>query len=172
MKTAQCLQSFSKKIHESLEHDIESLIVLMYTTFDMYDKQTDEKVTLDAVKHCIKQQVCKPPLADCCVALTKSNTRCIRKAQMGSEFCAQHAKMHFYQTPKPTIHIPDIIQLPLPSSQPCINSPPNTLQKKFVHDSLYFVDDQFIYDITTKEKVGYISTNGEYTLTDNPFELQ
>jgi hypothetical protein len=45
-----------------------------------------------------------------------------------------------------------------------------SLQQKFIDNTFYYVDDEFVYDKETYEKVGY-KQNNEYVLTFDPFLL-
>ena len=43
-------------------------------------------------------------------------------------------------------------------------------KKQLIDNSFYYIDDSFIYNTSTLEKVGYIENN-EFILTDDPFIL-
>ena len=45
------------------------------------------------------------------------------------------------------------------------------LKKQFIEDTFYWIDDKYIYDIDSYEKVGIIEYN-EFKLTSDPYLLK
>lgn len=45
------------------------------------------------------------------------------------------------------------------------------VEKKFIDDKLYYIDDKYVYDLDNLKKVGYKETN-KYIITSDPFVLR
>jgi hypothetical protein len=98
-----------------------------------------------------------------CCALTSSNRRCMRKQQPYSKYCKTHAWKETQERKKTSnIQTYELSEPPQTSIKPT--------QTIFIDDSLYLIDDDYIYDKETCGKVGYIQ-DGKPVLTDDPFEL-
>ena len=99
-----------------------------------------------------------------CIGITNMLKQCPRNATDNLDYCKTH--MNNYGLTKNTttkeieiIHTTEIIKETA------------NLKKKFIDDTFYYIDNYYIYDIKTMEKVG-IKSNGEFILTCDPFILK
>jgi len=116
-----------------------------------------------------------------CAAVTKTGTKCCKRAADDTKYCKTHMSRAFFdqlQQSQSQLQLQNPLQqshsdqLPLPL-QP--EHTPEHYRLQLIDDTFYYVDDHFIYDKHTLEKVGYIERNrteeGEFILTDDPFIL-
>lgn len=121
-----------------------------------------------------------------CVGVNPNNKQCQQNALINGNYCAKHFKKYIKENGKEHIkenmkenlttsdleEISDTSQLSVLThftyKESLIDK--ETLQKKFIEDSFYYIDDKYIYDMTTLEKLGYIQNN-RFILTNDPFIL-
>lgn len=99
-----------------------------------------------------------------CIGITSSSnvSQCTRNAIEDRDYCKTHMYKIGLVKEEITVSINHISNSKL---NDC-----SKLKKKFINDSFYYVNDKFIYNIDTNEKVGYIFQS-EYILTSDPFIL-
>jgi hypothetical protein len=106
----------------------------------------------------------KPKAIKRCLGITNGPLgpeQCLKNAKESLNYCKTH--LYKYGFPKDkTIVIENKVNEKLNVDK--------EFTKKFIHDSHYIIDDEFIYDLETLEKVGYIN-KGKYIFTDDPFIL-
>jgi hypothetical protein len=113
-----------------------------------------------------------------CLGVIISNnfpSQCTKNALFNG-YCKQHLKK--YETKKYEIENQHIIDYEMENDnfidyeiEDKKNSYKNKI-KKFINDSFYYVDNNFIYSLENMNtKVGYIK-NGEYIISDDPFILK
>ena len=180
MDVCKTARDFPKHIQKALVNDINKVIHYISVNFDVYKRGTPELVSENQVL----QQVLTALMVEepVCAAITKNGNKCIRKAQAESRYCRQHALKAFTDnmsvyTQRPSIHtsVIDTSALTFVESKQRKHDD-DSLRKQFIEDSFYWVDDQYIYDVNSYNKVGYIDceTNMDspnYVLTDDPFLL-
>lgn len=109
--------------------------------------------------------LCNPKIIKRCIGITSSGviSQCTRNAIDKIDYCKTH--MYKIGLLKDDTFI-DINYITNDNS----NVKQNNLKKKFINDSFYNIDNEYIYDINTNNKVGYIYQS-EYILTSDPFIL-
>jgi hypothetical protein len=159
---------FPSVIERAVKKDISDIVCMLLIEYDIIDRKSKDEVTKEKLYQKIME---KFDMGDAyCGALTKSGTKCTRRVQAGkSKYCGTHANMEmmekmFLQKNNPKDHIIKTKQ------QRISNDVLSKMKKEFIEDSFFLVDDEFVYDKDTHEKVGY-RENGEYVLTDDPFIL-
>lgn len=176
MDVCKTARDLPKHIQKALANDIKKVINYISINFDVYKRGTQqltgENQLLEQVLNAL---MIEEPL---CAAITKTGIKCIRKAQGESRYCRQHALKAF------TNNTPLNISSSLPMSNLTIVESHvdshvknvESLEKKFIEDSFYWIDEQYIYDLNNYNKVGYIdksmiAESPTYVLTDDPFLL-
>lgn len=113
-----------------------------------------------------------------CQGITSQNNRCTRKAKTNSSYCQLH--INKYRTShnltikhEKNINDHDVV-LVTKSNDNSVGK--TSMKTKFLDDKFYNIDEKFIYEKDTLDKVGYIKIdehgNSEYILTDDPFILE
>ena len=182
MNVSKTARELPKNIQKALIDDIHKIVKYISVNFDVYKRGTQQLTgETQLLEQVLAELMIEEPI---CAAITKSGTKCIRKAQAESRYCRQHALKAFtnnYNTPLQAIQTQasplDASYLTLIESNQENQSPAgDSLKKQFIEDSFYWVDSQYIYDLNNYHKVGYIDsqTNAkspEFVLTDDPFLL-
>lgn len=175
MELDKCItrtDNLSTQLRTSIVKDIEKIAESLCLKYDIVHKPqtSDEPKTFAStqdIAFCISQLYTSYN-TQTCSALTKSGIRCSLSPTIGSKYCKQHIRQAMQSrmtTPSDSVQEDfSIIQ-----SSPC-HAPDAVLGRHFIGDTLYLVDDKFIYDIDTKQKVGYRDAE-RFVLTDDPFEL-
>lgn len=185
----------SKYLEDAIKQDITNIANVLLQEFDIYPRGTHVNACKETVKEIsliTKQQLrefitshFQIQQTGMCCAVTKSGTKCTRKSVDNSTYCKIHIVNTFFNN-KQTLNQPLIIkhddvefinQNQQPSNLNDSSVTNNHLQKRFIQDTLYLYDSEYLYDIDTYEKVGYIdkhadpNSDAQFVLTDDPFEL-
>lgn len=170
-----------KHIQKALINDINKVVHYISVNFDVYKRGTQQLISENQV---LEQVLTELMIEESvCAAITKTGNKCIRKAQAESRYCRQHAFKAFIDSR--SLHASSKQESPQHTSYLTFVDSEQTknydtiasLKKKvFIQDSFYWVDEQYIYDCTTYNKVGYIDCeknkdSPNYVLTDDPFLL-
>lgn len=170
-------KDFPNKLNKAFQKDLNNIINILIENFDIY--QRDSKVRIE--KEYLHKFLTKDfKTENVCSAVTKNGLNCSKKSHGDSKYCKIHYNKHMYENLQKNkmneyTEVKDTVPILLFQSEKN-NEIREDLEKKFIEDSFYLVDDKFIYDNTTYEKVGYIridnvTENKEYILTDDPFIL-
>jgi hypothetical protein len=166
METIKKTNKLSENLRKAYLKDINSICCILCNEFNIYNKQHNEQVDSNNLYKFILTQF--DIQNQICCAITMSNTRCTRKCISESKYCKLHVSKQLLskQQVQPTI---DILYI---SQQQSTNT---TLEKQFIDDSFYYVDNKYIYD-ENYVKAGIININElgkkDFILTDDPFILQ
>lgn len=179
-KTIDLTNSLSEKIKNAYKKDIENSIDKLFENFDIFKRNTNELVD----KKELINILLTPINIVYCSAATKSNTRCKNKAINNSNYCGKH--LYTNQNLKEVLHCPKFLLNQNKENtnetndfylientgqkEYCVDIVKENLKKILINDSFYMIDDKWIYDISSYEKVGYIDGE-EYILTNDPFIL-
>lgn len=162
------LENYKKRIIKELLKNI----CKSYKVYDNNDNIVDKDTLYD--------QLMVPKVIKRCVGVTNTNpiSQCTKKALDNYDYCKTHLS-NIYLKKSEEEYVDDIfITLEL-NDNLNTHKPENNmnLKKKFIEDSFYFIDNQFIYD-NSYRKVGYIDNHNtefeetRYILTDDPFILE
>ena len=168
------LYKLSARIRSDIERayskDLEYLIENLVDDYNIVSKTTGEtlkrRALTDLVNKFTKMQSEQSKTSHC-QAVCLNGNRCVWKTLPDTDYCKRHIGLSFQRNTSE----PELSQFYLLESDEAVARPTNTkLQSKLIEDAFYDIDDDFIYDKTTGERVGYISDNN-YILTNDPFEL-
>jgi hypothetical protein len=153
------LENYKKRI-------IKDTIKTLCNQYHIYDSGDN---LLDA--ETLQQQILTPKIIKRCIGTTNNApvSQCTRNAIDNYDYCKTHLyRMCLKSEEEQEFNIPIEYKAPMKNNTISIQ----TLKKKFIDDSFYFVDDKFIYDADNL-KVGYIdNNNNNYILTSDPFVLE
>lgn len=185
------LENVSNNVNEYFIRDIKSILQFVLLKYDVKDRYSNKVVRLDEIEKLVNENF-NLQKKESCFAITSSGNRCCRKQATDSKYCKLHQQSNYNNKLKNTVlHFKNTselitqnhynnLQLQLIKTINEDNKINNTNNKndyikKLIDDSFYYIDNKYIYDINTKEKVGYIKYNEslpKYILTDDPFELE
>lgn len=172
-KVIENTKELPNKINKAFQKDLDNIINVLVENFDIYQRDSKVRIDRDILYKFITKDLKKESN---CSAITKNGLMCTKKSHGNSNYCKIHYNKHFFQNKNiqnnNTVNVNDNDSIVIIEKEVCEeNVQGDNLQKKFIEDSFYLVDDKYIYDKETYEKVGYINSNGEYILTDDPFIL-
>lgn len=172
---------FFKKIQKEYFKSIEELINQIYEEHDIYERDTKNFINkgdlLNKILFRINSQINKDMISKdkkICNSLLKSGNKCNKTVLNEENYCKKHLQEininknseNKFETIKSEEEKYDYINKSIPNL--------DKLKYKFINDCFYYIDENFIYDKDSYEKVGYINTIGndqEFILTQNPFLL-
>lgn len=106
---------------------------------------------------------------------TGAFARCTKNATENCSYCKLHLKKELhkqmYQAQTENKNKKENREIIIIEPSPITEVSKGQLQKKFIEDSFYYIDSNFIYSIDDNRKVGIID-NHQYILTDDPFVLK
>lgn len=153
----QFLENFKKRI-------IKETVKQICKTYTVFDNDENEIYEEELIKSFLQPKIIKR-----CVGTTKGTpvSQCNRHAIDGYDYCKSHLHNICLQESKD-----DTCNFEITFTQNKLvqNIDKSELQKVFIEDSFYFVDNKYIYD-NQHTKVGYIS-NKDFILTSDPFILE
>jgi hypothetical protein len=139
------------------------LITYLYNNYSVYDKNN-----ICITKNEFEQQLYSTKQ---CVGLLKNYKQCTKNALSEQNYCSIH--IHKYKSKeqeiKNVLDIDNNQEIQLETKEEFVLDK-NTLKKKFIEDTFYYIDDKFIYDMSNLDKVGYIKDDF-FHLTTDPFLL-
>lgn len=154
---------FLEKYKKSIISNI--VKTLIKETWIYKDEDQEELVTEKE----LKDLLLKPKEFKRCNGILKNSTQCPNSSFDKFNYCKKHCVLNTYAhkitkaEPIETIEI-----IPIEITKKKITT---KLKKKFIDDSFYNIDEYYIYDTETLEKVGYLTESNEYIFTTDPFLL-
>lgn len=189
MKILQLNYILRKKMDDQYKHHLLKyknkitidLLKDIYSKNYILNKETGENIYFEDLKYYFLNKDVQAQKY--CIGITNKNTKCNKKVHLNYDYCKTHVEKYKSK----------IINNVLLKYKNCYNSDVSIefsennnlkninenhfnekkLKKIFIDNSLYYCDDEFIYDKSVDnfyEKVGYIK-NSEYILNFNPFEF-
>ena len=163
------LENISNNFEKAYENDINFIIDNLFEEYDILYKDTNITVHKNIILNKFLSILGKTQDDIICNGFSQNGNKCFRKASRDSEYCKTHSYLAFKQhnlTTKPS-GTQDIVVF-VPNNQDNINI--NGLKKQLIEDTFYYIDDTYIYNIDSLERVGYIE-DSKFYLTDDPFIL-
>lgn len=168
------LRNVSLDLEKLYIKDVISMINVIYEECDVVERGTKKFMSKEElIARCrlgIRDNICK--------AMCQSGSKCIRKCVDGGEYCKMHIGLSIKENMnsmnnmvymyEKQVEREDSVGVDVDVDVDVKDM--SGMRTKFIEDMFYYVDEMYIYDRGTREKVGYIS-KGEYILTDDPFVL-
>lgn len=155
---------------KSFWKNVEKLVHLVCEKYTVVEKANSNQV-VDA-SHILKQlklSVAGSEQRTQCVGLTKDGEQCAKYAKDDTLYCKIHQLKQRQRETEDTEKASRLYVFK-GESESDNGVTLDELETRYIENGIYKVDDQFVYDIETKEKVGFVD-NGQYILTDDPFIL-
>jgi hypothetical protein len=154
----QFLESFKKRI-------IKETVKKICKTYTIFDDDENEIYEEEIIKSILQPKIIKR-----CVGTTKGTpvSQCNRHAIEGYDYCKSH--LHNICLQESNDDNCNLLEITFTQNKLNKNIDESELQKVFIEDSFYFVDNKYIYD-NKNIKVGYI-LNKDFILTSDPFILE
>lgn len=152
-KTSKTLETFRKSIILELLKDLSSSYLIK--------TENNSIVNLDNLKNIYLNEI-----KIRCVGVNNNGIQCKKNNYKNKLYC----KIHWSQTNLIYKKEETLISIEKQTEDIFVNT--KNLTKILINDSFYFIDCKYIYELKTLDKVGYINSSGEYTLTDDPFLLE
>jgi hypothetical protein len=165
---------FTTAIEKAIKKDISDIICMLMIDYDIKERGTTNAATKEQLYQKI---MAKFEMGDAyCCAVTKNGSKCTRKVQVGkTRYCGTHANIEIlermYEKKQNNVIRDHVTKKEKVSISNDILS---KMRKVFIEDSFFLVDEEYIYDKDTYEKVGYVEKDSEdkkFVLTDDPFIL-
>ena len=156
--TIHTLNNYSKNIQQKLviafQKDIDDILHKIHSEYNL-------KISISEF---ISKYNYNIPVETTCHGISQNGNKCFNKTFQNELYCKKHISQK--QIIKKTVYEPFTIEM----SKMSIVKPTNyTL--KLIDNQKCFVDDSFVYDVDTFERIGYKTSKETYILSDNPFLL-
>lgn len=173
------LRNVSLDLEKLYIKDLISMINVIYEECDVVERGSKKFISKEELivrcKLGIRDNICK--------AMCQTGSKCIRKSVDGGEYCKMHIGLSIKDNINSVVsmqmyernEIKEEREIELEGKKKINDMNTNVMnmnnmKSKFIEDTFYYVDEKYIYDRETLEKVGYISDN-VCILTDDPFIL-
>jgi hypothetical protein len=158
------LENVTSNVRDSYVKDITTIVNSMLCDYDIFYKDTNQRVNANILINKFKTNLQKQKSNIVCCGISKNGNRCTKKALDDSDYC----KTHNYLEQRSKINNKDENLYIITNTNNNTNQNNNDLQLKFIEDSFYYIDNEYIYDRDTMENVGYIYED-QYILSNDPF---
>lgn len=148
---------------------IDKIVSELYDEYNISSKYDNMPISKNALLNKYRLKLA-PEEIRICNGISQNGKKCYRKALKETDYCRIHnftvvqkindiqKSQYFYLIDKKE------------SNESFELNDNDNLILKFIEDMFYYIDDKFIYDRDTLEKVGYIK-NDEFIFTGDPFIL-
>lgn len=168
------IKNLPMNLERAYLNDISNIIDKILEEYDIFYKDTDEKVKREILLNKFKIDLLdKREETNFCKGFSKNGNKCINKTFEDSKYCKRHHYLTFRDQFNEKAINQDILILNN-KEETKNNIDKDNLKTKLIDDTFYYVDNHFIYDKETLKKVGYIENDQgtkNYILTDDPFIL-
>lgn len=171
-KISKILQNSSIKIEKAYINDIIKITNTIFEEYDITYKNTkiavEKEIFLNKFKSVFKNDnilICK--------GISKNGNKCTRKVNENSNYCKTHNYLSYRDIINDKCDNIDnifVIESNKENQDAQHNLKIDNMELKFINDSFYYTDNNYIYEKDTLNKAGYVHNN-EYILTDDPFIL-
>jgi hypothetical protein len=172
-KLTKILQNTSLKIEKACINDIIKITNSIFDEYDIKYKNTDISVEKELFLNKFKM-IFQNTNVLICKGISKNGNKCTRKASDDSKYCKTHNYLsyreHLNNKQDDIIENVFVIEKNNLDNNSDNNLDIENMDLKFINDSFYYTDNNYIYEKDSLIKVGYIHNN-EYILTDDPFIL-
>lgn len=168
------IRNLPMNLERAYLNDIANIIDKILEEYDIFYKDTDEKVKREIILNKFKIDLLdKQEETIFCAGFSKNGNKCINKTFEESKYCKKHQYLTFRDQLNDTTIKQDILILNN-NEETKNNINIEDLKTKMIDDTFYYIDSHFIYERDTLQKVGYIENDQgtkNYILTDDPFIL-
>lgn len=163
-KIIQRSSKLADEIERAFNDDITLFVKRLCSECDILSKQTRTPIDQHLLMKIVQNHF---SFNKQCLAVTKSGLQCTRKSVDNTKYCKTHYAFKFRQNEIDTVNYETSLAEIVPNAS---NVCTTNLSKKFIGDSVYYTDQEYIYDVETLDKCGFVRQN-EFILSDDPFEL-
>lgn len=104
-----------------------------------------------------------------CVGISQNGNKCCRRVREGSNYCKTHQYLEYRsQIAETQNNVQNVFVIESSDLPKSLDK--TQLKTCQIDGTFYYVDDSFVYDKNTLERVGY-TEGSRYVLTDDPFIL-
>jgi hypothetical protein len=155
-------------ISRAYTKDISKILDDVFFEYDIYYKDTQVKVLKEILLRKFlsifdnSQEDVK-----ICIGVSQNGNKCCRRVPEGSDYCKTHQYLGFRSKIDDEKQDSNLFVIESDLPKTLDKSQLKTCQ---IDGTFYYVDDSFVYDKNTLERVGY-TEGSRYILTDDPFIL-
>ena len=150
--------------------DISKILEDVFFEYDIHYKDTQEKVPKEILMRKFlsifdnSEQDVK-----ICLGVSQNGNKCCRRVREGSDYCKTHQYLEYRsQIGEKQKDVQDVFVIESSGLPKTFDK--SQLKNYQIDGTFYYVDDSFVYDKNTLERVGY-TEGSRYILTDDPFIL-
>lgn len=164
MELYKTLYNNNVSTQNALKKDLKTLSTMLSDSFDICWKGSSQQVSVADLAQYMQS---KMQMTNRCSALTKTGTRCTRSAIEGV-YCKTH--VHLVCPTKLGITHEEQESILIYEGQTTETTETEDLHKVFIDGTFYLSDEKYVYDKSTRERVGY-KDGDTYVLSLDPFVL-
>lgn len=163
-KVISKLRDVSLELEKSYTKDMMAIIENIYNNYDIKERGTDKLVSKGELIARFKLSEKNESMI--CLAMCQNGNKCVRRPMEGSEYCKMHIGLSLRNKFNEVMMEVEVLDV-----SKGIMEDVDKKEERFIEDMFYYVDERYIYDKETLERVGIVS-KGEYILTNDPFILE
>lgn len=181
-KIVKKIDDLQSSLYNAVNDDMDYLCNKLCQDLDIYKRgvqqQKDNLISQGELKRIVQHYLSLHIESKICQGITSQNNRCTRKAKSNSSYCQLHINKYRNLTVKHErkeyVNKQDIVVVSCADKNSNVGK--TNMRTKFLDDKFYHIDEKYIYEKDTLEKVGYIKINengkSDFILTDDPFILE
>lgn len=158
-------------ISRAYTKDISKILDDVFFEYDIHYKDTREKVPKEILIRKFLSVFDNSEQDDVkiCMGVSQNGNKCCRRVREGLNYCKTHQYLE-YRSRSQTVEKQNNDVFIIENSDLPKTLDKSELKTFQIDGTFYYVDDSFVYDKNTLERVGY-TEGSRYVLTDDPFIL-
>jgi hypothetical protein len=162
------VNNIPNSIERAYIKDITTIVEDILFEYDIFYKDTDQRVQKEIFLRRFINIFGKQEEVKICRGISQNGNKCCRRVLDNTDYCKTHKYLEFRQQTQQEMKSDNVFVIEASNIPKTLDT--TSLQTHMVDGSFYYVDDSFIYDKQTLERVGYVEKDN-YILTDDPFIL-
>lgn len=165
------VNNIQSSISRAYTKDISKILDDIFFEYDIHYKDTQEKVPKEILlrKFLLVFDNSEQDVK-ICIGVSQNGNKCCRRVRDGSDYCKTHQYLEFTARKSEIREGQNTNVFVIENSSVEKTLDKTVLKTCQIDGTFYYVDDSFVYDKNTLERVGY-TEGSRYILTDDPFIL-
>jgi hypothetical protein len=162
------VNNIPNSIERAYVKDVTSIIEDVFFEYDIFYKDTDKQVQKEIILRRFLNIFGKQEEVKICRGISQNGNKCCRRILDNTNYCKTHKYLEFRELIQQETASDNVFVVQQENIPKTLDT--TSLQTRMVDGTFYYVDDSFVYDKKTLERVGYVEKD-RCILTDDPFIL-
>jgi hypothetical protein len=162
------VNNIPNSIERAYIKDITTIVEDILFEYDIFYKDTEQRVQKEIFLRRFLNIFGKQEEVKICRGISQNGNKCCRRVLDNTDYCKTHKYLEFREKSHQETKSDNVFVIEGSNIPKTLDT--TNLQTRMVDGTFYYVDESFVYDKQTLERVGYIETD-RCILTDDPFIL-